>query len=96
VALDGAGQAWITDRNVQYLNVLNATGAILSGITGYSAGGFAADSIAIDGSGNVWFTPVNAATLASDNTIREMIGAAAPVVTPIAAGIAGNTLATRP
>jgi streptogramin lyase len=96
VAIDGAGQAWITDRSLTYLNELNATGAILSGVSGYSSGGFAADSIAIDGSGNVWFTPVNPTTLASDNTIREMIGAAAPVVTPIAAGIAGNTLATRP
>jgi sugar lactone lactonase YvrE len=96
VAIDGAGQAWITDRTLPYLNELNATGAILSGSSGYSSGGFPADSIAIDGSGNVWFTPVNATTLASDNTIREMIGAAAPVVTPIAAGIAGNTLATRP
>jgi streptogramin lyase len=96
VAIDGAGQAWITDRNLSCLNVLNATGAILSGISGYSTGGLGADSIAIDGSGNVWFTPINPTTLASDNTIREMIGAAAPVVTPIAAGIAGNTLATRP
>jgi streptogramin lyase len=96
VAIDGAGQAWITDRGLLYLNVLNASGAILSGVSGFHTGPLAADSIAIDGSGNVWFTPVNTTTLASDNTIREMIGAAAPVITPIAVGVAGNTLATRP
>jgi len=96
VALDGAGQAWITDRNLPYLNELQATGAILSGLNGYTTGNLAADSIAVDGSGNIWFTPVNASTLAADNTIHEMIGAAAPVVTPIAAGLANNTLATRP
>jgi hypothetical protein len=42
--------------------------------------------IAIDGSGNVWTANFN------DVTLTEFIG----VVTPIAAGVANNTLGTRP
>jgi streptogramin lyase len=96
VAIDGAGEAWVTDSSKTYLNVFNAAGAVLSGTTGYQTGSTAADSIAIDGSGNVWFTPVNSTTVTGDTTIHEMIGAAAPVVTPIAAAVANNTLGSRP
>lgn len=96
VAVDGAGAIWVTDSSLAALNVFNAAGAVLSGATGYSTGSLAADSIAIDGSGNVWFTPVNATTTPGDNSIREMIGAAAPAVTPLAAAVAANTLGSRP
>jgi streptogramin lyase len=96
VAIDGAGQAWVTDSSKTYLNVFNPVGAVISGPTGYLTGLTAADSIAIDGSGNVWFTPVNSATVAGDTTVHEMVGAAAPVVTPIAAAVANNTLGSRP
>ena len=96
VAIDGAGAVWMTDSTLTTLNVFNAAGSVISGTTGYSTGIHAADSIAIDGSGNVWFTPVNSTTVPGDNTVREMIGAAAPAVTPLAAAVAANTLGSRP
>jgi hypothetical protein len=50
---------------------------------------------AIDGSGDVWF----ASGFANNNPnylIAELIGAASPVVTPLAAGVKTNMLGTRP
>jgi hypothetical protein len=47
--------------------------------------------IAIDGSGNVW--------VAGDDNVgplTEFVGAAAPVVTPLAAGATYKQLGTRP
>jgi hypothetical protein len=50
----------------------------------------AINSIAVDGSGNVW------AANYLGSSVTEFVGLAAPVVTPIAAGVANNTLGTRP
>lgn len=46
--------------------------------------------IAVDGSGNVWLSTSN------NDSVIEVIGAAAPVVTPLAIGVKNNTLGTRP
>ena len=53
--------------------------------------------IAIDGSGNVWITCYGG------STVTELIGAAAPVITPISAGLptvptvnGTSNLGTRP
>jgi len=53
--------------------------------------------VAIDGSGNVWVTCYGSAS------VTELIGAAAPVITPIAAGLpttptvnGTSSLGTRP
>ena len=46
--------------------------------------------VAIDPSGNVWLCDQGGPD------IIEFVGAAVPVVTPIAAGVANNTLGTRP
>jgi hypothetical protein len=46
------------------------------------------NAIAVDGSGNVW--------LSTNSGVIEIIGAATPVVTPIATGVKNNTLGTRP
>ena len=47
-------------------------------------------NLVIDGSGNIWVGN----NLGS--TLTEFVGGAAPVVTPIAAGVANNMLGTRP
>ncbi len=95
IAVDGSGSVWIanlassisrnfptvaTDR--QPLHRADIT----SGLTKPT-------SIAVDGSGNVWatsYSPVGPAIL------TEFIGAATPVVTPLAAAVKNNTIATRP
>jgi hypothetical protein len=46
--------------------------------------------MAIDGSGDIWIPNVTA------DAISEFIGVAAPVVTPLAAGVKNNTLGARP
>jgi hypothetical protein len=48
------------------------------------------NSISIDGSGNVWVGNNG------NSTVSEFLGAAVPVVTPLAQGVATNTLGTRP
>jgi hypothetical protein len=45
--------------------------------------------VAVDGAGNVW-------VLLADNTVTEYVGAATPVVTPLALGLKNKKLATKP
>jgi len=93
-AIDGAGSAWVvtnittqdeganSEPGAYSLALVSSTGTLLSG-AGY--GSFTPQqlsNIQIDGSGNVW--------LSTSTTLTELIGAAAPVVTPIAAAVANG------
>lgn len=105
IAIDGDGNVWVPLFFSPYVIELSNAGATLSGATGY-AGGVASGSaanIVIDGSGDVWvsnqtFTPSGVRGVPGVVTwrITEMIGVAAPVVTPIAAGVQLNMLGVRP
>ena len=103
IAIDGDGNAWIPLFALPEVVELSNSGVALSGPDGY--GGGVADSphnIVIDGSGDVW--------VANDTyqggmrgvpgvytwRITEMIGVAAPVVTPLSAAVQSNTLGSRP
>jgi DNA-binding beta-propeller fold protein YncE len=98
-AIDGAGDVWVTDTDDQTIWELNNSGTNLSGTNGYTyvsfltnpTGGVAPDGIAIDGSGNVWYSSPG-----TPAAVYELIGAGVPVVTPIAYGVAHSTLGTRP
>ena len=87
IALDGAGNAWFS--NVQNLNAgadpimeLNNIGNPLSPSTGYDLTQVGRNyCIAIDGSGDVWVAQLN------NGAVREYIGSATPVVTPIQANL---------
>jgi hypothetical protein len=78
--------------------------ATLSGANGYANGiAESPGNIVVDGSGDVWVS--GAALIPSTQrgvaakyiyTITELIGVAAPVVTPIAAGVQRNMLGARP
>ena len=48
--------------------------------------------MALDGSGNVWVSGGNS----FQGSVVEFIGAAVPVVTPLAVGVKNNMLGTRP
>jgi hypothetical protein len=84
LAFDGAGGLWISGTTL-----LDAMGNF----------GGSGDSLpipdalpmqdAVDGSGNVW-------VLLTNNSVDEHIGAATPVVTPIALGVKNKKLAAKP
>ena len=113
--LDGAGNTWNSiDLTAGPIVEAAATGATLSPSVGFLHTYHFPQGIAVDPSGNVWIGSdtgyTGAATAAGTNGpggaaaggyITEIIGAAVPVVTPIAAGLpttAGGTshLATAP
>jgi hypothetical protein len=105
VSMDGGGNAWFgvqdstcTTNGASCIGSveLSPAGSLVSGPLGYKAGGFTAGGsgthagVAIDGSGNEWIANTTA------DSVTELIGVAVPVVTPLAAAVAANTLATRP
>jgi hypothetical protein len=102
VAIDGAGNSWSSMQNAACssssvcIGVAETSGAgmQLSG-PGYSIGNngggdATANATAIDGSGNVWILNKFA------ESVTELVGAAAPVVTPLALAVSNNTLGVRP
>ncbi len=93
IAMDGAGIVWIASSggtippNVVPINpslVLDYGISLVS--QSLSAGTL---RVAVDGSGNIW-------VLLANNTVTEYVGAATPVVTPIALGLKNRKLAARP
>ena len=87
MAADGSNRLWIanTDTSANITVVNSGTVTEISGPTGYQDSTIQTpSSLAIDAAGNVWI--LNSANLSSgfNNTVVELVGAAAPVVTPIA------------
>jgi hypothetical protein len=103
MAIDGDDNVWTPAGSSNVIELSN-TGETLSGSNGYG-GGIASypQYLVIDGSGDVW---VSSATYIPSGVrgvpgvynfkITELIGVAAPVVTPIAAGVKLNMLGARP
>jgi len=85
IAIDGAGNAWIINNNQVNSNfpwpltVLDPNGHPISPRVGYCFDGYldSLGGIAIDPSGNVWTTN------SGINTLQKMVGAAAPIRTPL-------------
>lgn len=100
IAIDGAGNVWVAGQNTT--SEISSAGTFLSGSTGFPAAdgpnGFTVGSgIAIDGSGDVWlnYDPYNF-LFGYTYYMQEIVGAAAPVVTPLSVGVKNNTIGTRP
>jgi hypothetical protein len=93
LVFDGAGRAWFTTMStsptVTYqLQVLSNTGTSMPGASAYTSSNHPFNDIQIDGSGNVW--------LSTGDSLTELVGAAAPVVTPAINAVANNAVGTRP
>lgn len=97
IAIDGLGNVWTANfgsngGNGNSVSEFNSGGTAISPAAGYVGNNlFEAYGVAIDPSGNVW--------VASDWTagpLTEYVGAAAPVVTPLAAAVEYNELGARP
>ena len=90
LAIDGAGMVWTPSSNTSIISEFDPSGNPIP------ATGFAAEpsgkgfwGVAIDGSGNVWSTAI-------DGALVQLVGAAAPVLTPLTTAAANNMLGTRP
>jgi hypothetical protein len=104
IAIDGLNNVWAVSIGEQIISGLpnnsnvsefSNSGVAISPSTGYIGGGiFGADAIAIDGSGDVWIANGNSTN--NGTSLVEFIGAAAPVVTPLATGVKNGTLGARP
>ena len=82
VAVDGAGNIWVSNQSSNStgsLSKFDLSGNPIAGSTGLGTLGINPISIAIDGSGNLWVD--------DGVEVREFIGLAAPVVTPIVANL---------
>jgi streptogramin lyase len=91
IAVDGASNVWVAEATGASVVEYAPTGALISSSIGYTSGSIRTPSgVAVDGSGNVWIAN------SYEQVITELIGAAAPVVTPIAAGVKNNALGARP
>jgi DNA-binding beta-propeller fold protein YncE len=89
LAIDGAGQVWVTNGNNSVTELSNI-GVAISPATGYTDSTLSGpNGIAIDISGNVWIS--NGTT----NSVDEILGAAAPVA-PLATGVQNSTLGVEP
>jgi hypothetical protein len=86
IVIDGAGSVWIQNHN--RINEVSASGTLLTP-QGLSTNG-STYGIAVDGSGDIW------TALPALGSLEEIIGSAAPVVTPIAAAVKNNTIGSRP
>jgi hypothetical protein len=60
VAIDGSGDAWVTNAFGNTVTELSNTGAFLSGASGFSAGGInGPEGVVIDISGDAWIADIN-------------------------------------
>ena len=92
IAIDGSGNVWTANNFGYSVSEFDSGGTPISGSNGYTSAGLIAPyGIAIDPSGNVWV-----ATADASNSLTEFVGAASPVVTPIAAGVQYKELGARP
>lgn len=93
MAIDGNGAVWLANQTSGSLSEFSNDGVALSpALFGMAPGSLKTPSgIAVDPAGNVWVTSTGS------NAVVEFIGAATPVVTPLAAATAsGATLGTKP
>jgi hypothetical protein len=91
IAIDGLGNVWIADNTGNSADELSNAGVQISPVgTGYKGGNVSSGSsgIAVDGSGDVW--------VGGKANVTELIGAAAPVVTPLVQGVISLSLGARP
>jgi hypothetical protein len=97
VAVDGAGNAWFTPNAQNDIGAveLSSVGVPISGTHGYATGPTTTSLnnhlwSAIDGSGNVWIANTTA------DTVTEIVGAATPLLTPLAAANANRSVGAKP
>ncbi len=96
IALDGLDNVWLVNSGNSSVSEFLSTGRAQSGAAGYGSSALANPiRVAIDGSGNVWVANLGSSTIGT-GTITQIVGAAAPVVTPASVAVQNNALDQRP
>jgi streptogramin lyase len=106
IAIDGLGNIFaggylFNDSLAGALAEYNNSGTYLATPNGFYASNVIpnlpqVDGIAIDGSGNVWIAGTNNGNSTLPLYVAEVVGVAAPVVTPHITAVQNNTLGVRP
>lgn len=95
LAVDGLGSVWLVNSGSSSVSEFLSTGKVQSP-SGYGSAALANPlRVAIDKSGNVWVANLGTST-AGTGMITQIVGAAAPVVTPASVAIQNNALNQRP
>lgn len=96
IALDGLGNVWLVNSGSNSVSEFLSTGRAQSGAAGYGSSALVNPyRLALDSSGNVWVANLGSA-VAGTGTVTEIVGAAAPVVTPLSLAVENNALDQRP
>ena len=96
LAVDGLGNVWLANSGSYSVSEFLSTGRPQSGTSGYGSAVLVNPfRVALDRSGNVWVAN-QGTSVAGSGLITEIIGVAAPVVTPLSAAIQSNALNQRP
>ena len=91
LGIDGNDNVWTANVYDNSISELANDGTLLSGATGYKVVGLdEPTTLAIDGSGNIWVTDY------LSNSITEVVGAAAPVTTPLVQAVINDAIGVRP
>jgi arabinogalactan endo-1,4-beta-galactosidase len=90
LAIDGSGNVLVVNGN-NTLSVFSNSGTAVSPAAGFSVAGFNSPSaVALDTTGSVWVAN------SGNNTVTRVLGAADPVVTPLASAVQNATLGVKP
>ena len=96
LAIDGLGNVWLANSGSNSVSEFLSTGRPQSGASGYGSASLSNPfRVALDRSGNLWVANLGM-PVAGSGLITQIVGVAAPVVTPLSVAIQSNALNQRP
>jgi hypothetical protein len=96
MVLDGLGNVWLANSGNSSVSEFQSTGKAQSGTSGYGSAVLSNPfRLAIDNTGSLWVANLGSAS-PTKSVITQLVGVAAPVVTPHSVAVQDNLLAQRP
>jgi hypothetical protein len=94
--LDGLGNAWLVNSGSNSVSEFLSSGQPQSGASGYGSSALRNPfRVGIDGSGDLWVANLGSSA-AGMGMVTQIVGVAAPVVTPQSLALANGDLGQRP